>query len=599
MKADGDSPITHERDTDPKPSVPPGSPGVQEPQTRARQNVWSMPLGSVFDSLARNQDSIRRFLSLTGGSILYCLSALSIVYGITQIIGPPLAKSSVLGDILPCVGVLNVYELALLAVLMLVVVWRNVTDDAISLVVLIALFLVASGMTLGVVAPSGLNICLAIGIACVLMGLCKLFVLRRYIGLRIGVLSAVGLTLIMAWTFLGPSLMARPLMARAATDELRRNGWLLGWLVLLAGAILIFVEAAGSKDSPPQVRRDRKPFIQLPPMALIFALVLLAASGFHQYGFAYMFAVDYVDGDFIPLAAVMSLLLIELARNLPKQWKNVEVLLSCVPLALAVLAVPSRLTTVPTSFSIDIICYPPVTLALTSLALLWTGYRHRCKSLRIMAIVYALGVLLTLTRGHEFNVRLFGGGLVATLLIFGAIRRNPTLCFAAVLTITIGLASTDAFTQFAKAHNLTVAGAAAGSGAIGIIAIALIFGRSTPRLIVLCGAVGAAIGIFDYLPRSLHWVDVIAFAAIVLLFAILVIRTKDIAPCLVLWIPVFPRAYLFVTKMSSWSFVVLSFLLLFLGATMSLFLKRRLMPDASPEPASRRTAELDEASGRG
>jgi hypothetical protein len=457
---------------------------------------------------------------------------------------------------------------------------------------------VASGMTLGVVAPSGLNICLTIGVASLFMGMCKLFILRRYIGLHIGALSAVGLTLILAWNFLGPSLMARPLMARTATDELRRTGWLMGWLVLLVGAALILVEAARSKGSLSDACGNRKPFLQRPPMALIFAIVLLAASGFHQYGFAYMFAVDYVDGDFIPLAAVMSLVLIELARSLPKRWENMELLLSCIPLTLTVLAVPSRLTTVPTAFSIDIICYPPVTLALTGLAFLWTGHRRRCKWLHIMAIVYALGVLLTLTRGHELNIRLFGGGLIATLLAFGVIRRNPALCFAAVLFLTIGLASTNAFARFAEAHNLTIAGAAAGSGAVGIIAIALIFGRNTARLIVLCGTVGAVMAIFDYLPRNLHWVDVIAFTIIVVLFAMLLARTKDFAATLVLWIPVFPRAYLFVTRMSSWSFVLLSFPLLFLGATMSLFLKRRLAPDASSEPTAQQTVGQEKDSGR-
>ena len=192
--------------------------GLPSPQSEParKQDLWTMPLGSLINVVLNNREAMGRFLSLTGGSVLYCLSALSIVYGITQIIGPPLAKSGALGDILPCVAVLNVYELALLAVLVLIVVWRNVTDDAISLVILVALFLVGSGMTLGVVAPSGLDICLAIGFASVILGLAKLYVLRRFISLQLGGLSFLGLALILAWNFLGPSLMARPLMARTA-----------------------------------------------------------------------------------------------------------------------------------------------------------------------------------------------------------------------------------------------------------------------------------------------------------------------------------------------------------------------------------------------
>ena len=85
---------------------------------------------------------IKSFLSLTGGSILYCLSAASIIYGIGQIIGPSLAKSILLSQTLPCLLAINLYELALLAVLVIIVRFRNVTDDAVSLLILIALFLV-------------------------------------------------------------------------------------------------------------------------------------------------------------------------------------------------------------------------------------------------------------------------------------------------------------------------------------------------------------------------------------------------------------------------------------------------------------------------
>ena len=116
---------------------------------------------------------------------------------------------------------------------------------------------------------------------------------------------------------------------------------------------------------------------------------------------------------------------------------------------------------------------------------------------------------------------------------------------------------------------------------LGIIVIALAFGPRTPSAYVLIGTLSTVLCIFDYLPRSLRWADLAALVVIIILFAALLTRTKDIAPALVLWAPVFPRAYLFATRMSSWSFVALSFLLLFLGAVVSLFLKRRLHPDGS------------------
>ena len=105
----------------------------------------------------------RNFLSLTGGSVVYCLSALSIIYGIGQIVGPELADSYDAKQTMPAVGVLNLYELCLLGALIFIVVWRKVTDDAISLVLLMALFLVGTGLTLGTVAPTCFTPCLIVG----------------------------------------------------------------------------------------------------------------------------------------------------------------------------------------------------------------------------------------------------------------------------------------------------------------------------------------------------------------------------------------------------------------------------------------------------
>jgi hypothetical protein len=532
-----------------------------------------VPLGGLRSAVLNNRDAIRRFLSLTGGSILYCLSALSIVYGITQIIGPPLAKSGVLADILPCVGVLNVYELALLAVLVLIVVWRNVTDDAISLVILVGLFLVASGMTLGIVAPSGLNVCLAIGFASVALGLAKLYVLRRYIALRIGALSAIGLALVLAWNFLGPSLMARPIMARTATDELRRSEWLLGWVALLIGAAIAFVDAVRKEYPGRGHSGTRPPFLHTHSMALVFVLVLLTAAGAGQYGIAYMFAVDYLPGDFYPLAGVMTLLAIEFMRGLGKWCEPLAVAIACMPLILVTSAVPSKMTVAPPGISIELISYPPVLFGLTGVALVWMSIRHRWRWSYYMAIAYALGVLLTLGRDHQLNLPLFGAGLITVLLVFGIVRRSPSLCFLAILVLATGLETMDTFAGFAEAHHLSTLGAAAGVVGLGGIAIALAFGRRTPAVLVFIGTIAAIICVFDYLPKSLQWVDLAVFAAIGTVFAGLLLRIKDVAPALILWIPIFPRAYLFATRMSSWNFVVLSFLLLFLGAVVSLFLK--------------------------
>jgi hypothetical protein len=557
-------------------------PPLQMRRPDAPRSMWNRPLSSLVASLVENREVIAGFLSLTGGSILYALSALSIVYGITRIIGPPLAKSSVLQDILPCVAVLNVYELALLAVLLLIVVWRSVLDDAVSLVVLVSLFLVASGMTLGVVAPSGLDICLSIGLACTAVGFAKLYVLRRFIGLRIGWLSVLGLMLIMAWNFLGSSLMARPIMARVTTDGMRKDEWLLAWLVILIGAALVFVEAVRKEYPPTGEQDDRPAFLRTSAMAWMFVLVLLCAAGVHQYAVAYMFAVDYVPADFIPLAAAWSLLALELVRSLGKRFVHLEIAVASVPLVISILAAQDKLVSVPRSMNMSVISYPPIVLGLTGLIVLWISFRHRWRELRYVAIAYVLGVLLTVGHGPGLNWTLGGAGVVAVFLAIGIVHRNVTLCFAAVIALAIGLGTTDMLAGFAKAHNLTPVGAGAGMVGIGSILIALAFGRKTPRAVILIGTISAVICVFDYLPKSLRWPDLVIAAVIAVTFTALLVRTRYVTGTLILWIPILPRAYLFTKTMSSWNFVALSFLLLFMGALTSLFFKQKMRPRRLP-----------------
>ncbi|MHC4648471.1 MAG: hypothetical protein ACYTBJ_23680, partial [Planctomycetota bacterium] len=49
-------------------------------------------------------------------------------------------------------------------------------------------------------------------------------------------------------------------------------------------------------------------------------------------------------------------------------------------------------------------------------------------------------------------------------------------------------------------------------------------------------------------------------------------------------IPMAPRLYMAARKMSSWGFVALSFVLLFAGAAVSLFCKRRQTEQVQAEP---------------
>ena len=564
------------------------------PTEERPRTIWAEPMGrlvglAIIEAWGRRK-SLTGFLSLTGGSILYCLSALSIIYGIIQIIGPTLAKSNVLGEILPCVLVLNVYELALLAVLVLIVVWRNVTDDAISLVVLVGLFLIASGMMLGTAVTSGPATCLYIGLAFTAVGLGKLYVMRRFISFGLSGLSFVGVGMILVWNFLNSSVIAKVLAAGAGTDEVRRYLWLVFWLLLLGGAVLVIIDSTRGARDGPEGKRTRTAFLHSRSMVWIFVLVLLGAASLHQYGIAYMFVIDYAFGDFIPLIAVGSVLMVELMRGLGREFKGVGVLVSCVPLVSTISAVLNKSVMASWGMSVEVLWHPAVVLGLTGIAIVLLGIGHRWHWLLYVALAYGLGFLLTVGYSPDkpdvLNWHLCGGGLVAMLLILGVVQRNVFLCFGAVLVLSVGLGLSDMFSKFAEAQGLTRYGAAAGVGGLGTMVICLAFGPKVPRGIVLLGAVSLVGFVFDYLPSSLGWRDVPVAAVTVVLCIGLWLRTRQTVATVIVCIPVVRRLYIVAREMSSWGFIVLSFFLLFSGAAVSLFCKRKKSSRAAPESES-------------
>lgn len=556
-----------------------GSSVAESGEQVAGSSISSDPLVSFGRALLNNRNALRQFLSLTGGSILYCLSAFSILYGIAQVIGPLLATSNVLKETLPCVVALNAYELALLGVLLLIVLWREVTDDAISLVVLVGLFLVASGAILSVVAPAGPDVCLYIGLACVVVGVAKLFVMRRFISFRLGSLSLSGLTIVLLWNFLASSLIAKFLVSGAATPEAARERWLLGWLVLLGGAAMVLAEAMRSEPGRSNAENDKTAFLRTPSMVWIFGLVVLTAAGLHQYGMAHMLAIEYAFGDFIPLIALGSLLLFELMRSLGKRREQIEVVICCLPLGSIAYAVARGTVIARAGYGLELLWNPSVILGTTGLLLLWLGIRHKRRWFFYAFLAYGLGFLLMVgfspDRPHELNWMLCGAGVVVTLLSLGVVKKNAALCFAGILVLSGGLAPTDILARFARAQGMTVWGTAAGIMGLGSIAISLGFGRKAQRAVTLLGAVCLIACIFDYLGWSLALKDIAVGAGVVALCVVLWVRTRDVLAVVVICVPVGVKLYVLVRKMPSWGFVLLSFFLLFSGAFVSLFCKRR------------------------
>jgi hypothetical protein len=534
---------------------------------------------------------IKSFFELTGGSLLYCLSAVFVAYGIVKVLGPILAESSGLKEALPCIGTLHVYELALLSVLVLIVS-RKVVDDAISITILIALFLVATGIAQGSVTEKDFSASLYLGLGGIVLALGKFSVMRRFARIPFRALSVAGLGILVTYNYVGPVLMARSVSVNPTEEAVRRDFWLFLCLTMLIGAGFVIIEAMREHARERTDEKERVPLLQSPAMVYIFSLLVIAASGVHQYCMAYSFALERVLGDYIVVITICTLLTLEIIRHLGKRFGVIEIVVSCVPLAITMLAIQQKSVLASGQLGPGLMCYPPVVLALSGLAIGGLAVYHRWYPLVGVAFIYGIGVILTAgfspENPHDLNTHACIGTLVVALLVYGMIIRNQFLCLAGIIILCFGLLQLETFSKFAADCALTKAGGIAGVFGLGSMSLLLFFGKQLHKAAKIIGILCLAGFVFDYLPESFHIRYLVVLFGTGLLIGGLWLRTKDILAILILCVPYLTRLYMVAKHIAHWRFVILGFLLLGAGTIVSL-LKR---------PKTVNAREKDEAAGQ-
>jgi F0F1-type ATP synthase assembly protein I len=546
------------------PAYVPGTAGQPQPK------ILSTPLNSA---------ALKDFFRVTGGSSLYCLSAVFIAYGIVTVLKPILAGSDTLREALPCLLTLHVYELALLGVLLLIV-FKKVVDDAISLAMLLALFLVGSSIALGSVADRALTASLYLGLAGTALALVKIGCMRRFARIPFKTLSVLGLLTIMAYNYLGPVLMARSVSVNAADESLRRSIWLGLYLLVLLGAGAVWIEAMRGNPHK-HTSADKPPFLQSPVMVYLFAAVVAGACGVHQYTMAYAFTLERVMLDYVPIAAVVCLLVIEILRYAGKRDALIEAVIVCIPLGLVLLAIYNKSVLSSGRLGIGLLAYPPVMLAMIGMAAGVLAVRRRNRWLWISVFAYGLGVALTAGYSPEYphavNLAACAAILVTALLVYGLVRGNPYVCVAGVFLLSVGLPFVDRFAAFVKAQQVTEIGGFAGLCGAGLLGVYLIFTQKLGRLAPVAGALLLAAFLLDFLPGSLQWRYLFAAAVVGGLMAAVWLQTRDWIVIAILSGPFFIKAYVLGRQLAAWRYVIVGFLLLGAGAVVSLF-KRSAEP---------------------
>jgi hypothetical protein len=528
-------------------------------------------IGQALDGNFLDTATWKSFFRLTGGSVLYCLSAVAVAYGIVNMMRPILAESKTLREALPCIFTLQVYEIALLGVLVLIVS-KKVIDDAISLTILVSIFLIGTSMALGSVADKDITMSLYVGLAGIGLALGKFQVMLRFARIPFRILSFLGLGILVICNYLGPNILARSLSVEPANELARRSLWLFILLIMLLGAGLVIIEAVRRKQREQQ--DEQTGFLQRPVMVYVFALIIVIASGVHQYTMAFTFALERVLGDYVPVIAVATLLLVEIFRRCGKRFGFIEIVISCMPLAVMMLAIQRKSVLATSQLNFGLICYPSVLLGLFGLALAGLAMCHRWNKLFYVVFVYFLGVILTFGFSpeypHDLNIHICLWTVVISLLFYGIIIRNQYISLAGFGILCFELSLQDAFSTFVLSYNVTEAGGLLGVGGLGCMALYLFFGQRFNKAIRIIGAICLAVFVYEYLPTNIHWRYLIILIGTGLLAIGLWYRARDTRVRIILSIPYLMRLYIVAKQIAYWRFVILGFLLLGVGTIVSL-----------------------------
>jgi hypothetical protein len=325
---------------------------------------------------------------------LYTVSAACILYGVAQIIVPVVSQPNAAVEKFYSLAALNLYEIALLFVALLIVLWRRVYDDAVALTVLIALFMIASATALDTVAPDFHEPVLLFGIAGVLMASAKMYSLDRLIVGELGWPIAAGLAVLLLGNFLMPAVLGFNQANDVIQDDLR-DVWLGGWLTALLGAGVLLVAAAMIPTGDLGADDEGQPFLRTAVMRWVIVGLVLAGTIAHQYALTWAFGLRVEVGDLLAGVAVAALILLELVRGYGCRFNVLDEGVALVPLAVAAVVLAGGFYTTDLNEHLGLAAYPPVVLAAVAVWLAGVGFRTGQRSMHAVSAAYALAAVVT------------------------------------------------------------------------------------------------------------------------------------------------------------------------------------------------------------
>ena len=237
-------------------------------------------------------------------SLVFLLSAASLLGGVWGILAPGIDDSARIGERFAAVGILHLYQVALLAVGWLLCRWRGGNPDAIGIAVLVACFAIGSAAGLDTLATDRPLTTLALGFASLpLLGLGGWWLVRHVLG-RMERSLAIAAAALCAWHALAPGWLGWSFTADLDDVAHRdpQGQWLSGlWLSAAVAAALLPVALLFAPAA------DRgQPFLRRAGMRWVLILVLLVAGVLHLLLLDHAFSLERgVAACLMPLALAL------------------------------------------------------------------------------------------------------------------------------------------------------------------------------------------------------------------------------------------------------------------------------------------------------
>jgi len=538
-------------------------------------------IGEVMGTESDERKSESSFLRI-GGSLFYSLSALSILWGLSKIIGPVFGQSSHLWDKVACVGALSLYESLIFGLLIVLIVWKQVKDDAVSLLVIAGIFYVAGGIVNDTIAAGSSIFSYTIGIGLFAIAVVKIFVMKRYSRIQFSPIFAIGLSLFFAWNYLISSLMRDAHQINAATVM---EKWRFGWLIMLAAGLTFLIKSMQSIEFEKKASEDAPGYlINTQAMVWIFVAEITTLSIVHQYILTYIYDIRFEVGDYIPFLTLIIFTIIGLSWKYGKNTQQSDIVLSLVPLG--ILFISQVHHTMPTvSGWFGFFWNPGVVVLFSMLCCVCLTRKYHTTNFFYSIMAYFLVfILLGVTRSSQeitmttLNIKTLVAVMLSGMVFAGLYLRIHSLLYIGTISICMGIMNLSGFEKLLYKCSIPPTGT--GFILIGL-AILLLYSFTSENISKTVAYFGVALLGAGVLRASGPNIPLIFTLSVIIAISTLsfvyykILKEKILG--ITVSLPIAVYLVQIIKPIEGWHYIALSFILLVAGGLVSIGKKNTML----------------------